>query len=450
MKKLLTGFVFLYAFSVSLWGATDWQRVIGKVSGSLVNVVMQESVDKGKNAEVVSMGSGVIFQEEVGSCYFATINVNLEGLEYKKCYAVLSSGQQFLAKFIGKNESVNLAVYKISPNQNVEIVSQNNGEVTLGQEICAVSAGLQPEGGLQVSVSAGIVSKTGVFLQEDVTSSHIFEVDANITAGGMGGVAIDNSGKMVGFVIDGTSFVEGGRLQQPLVLSSLSFANLTYGLISGESSGVDDDDLEPLFPVEKAFHGLVLRNVSEQDLQGYSLSSAEGVIVEAIKPGSAGAKAGFTPGDLIIGAESYKVSNVSTFKKIEKRVKNKGQMSVILSKNGKREIIVLNLEEKKTITSDLPGLALLSQSTSDIVVKSLSDAQRGDLDFGVVIFSVIAGSAYEKAGLNKGDVIQEIQDVLVEGKEQFERELAKVKEGDRVLFYVVHADGSYGYVTVDI
>ncbi len=453
MKKLLTWVVFLFAFSVSLWGATDWQRLIGKVSGSLVNVVMQESVDDGESAEVVSMGSGVVFQKEAESYYFATINVNLDGLEHKKCYAVLSSGQQFPAKFIGKNESVNFAVYEISPNQSVETPFLNKNEVALGEDVCVLSAGLFPEGGLQVCVSAGVVSKTGVFLQNDVTNSQIFEVDANVTAGGMGGVAINNSGQMVGFVIDGTSFLDGGRLQQPLVLSSLSFASLASGFISdynsSKSSGVAEE-LEPLFPIENGFYGLILRDLNPRDLKNYGLPSTDGVLIEAVKPGSVGAKAGFAPDDLIIGAEKYKVANVATLKKIEKRVKSKGQMSIILYKDGKREIIVLKLEDETPVASVMPGLVSLPKSTADIVVSSLSEAQRGDLDFGVVISSVASGSAYEKAGLNKGDVIQEIQDVLVESKQQFEREFAKVKKGDRVLFYVVHADGSYGYVTVDI
>ena len=62
--------------------------------------------------------------------------------------------------------------------------------------------------------------------------------------------------------------------------------------------------------------------------------STEGVVIESVMTNSLGAKAGFEAGDLIIGAEKYRVSNVEILKKIEKREKKKGEISVVLFKDG--------------------------------------------------------------------------------------------------------------------
>ena len=457
MKKLLTGAVLLFAFCFNLWSYGDWQKVVKVVSKSLVNVAVQENVEEGNSSETVSMGSGVVFEQKSDDYFFATININLEGLEHKRCFVVLPSGEQLLAEFVGKQESVNLAVYKFSADLDLDPLDLNEDKVVVGQDVCVVAAGLEAVGGLKPLASVGIVAKTDVALQEDVRNSFVFEVDANVTAGGLGGVVVDNSAEMLGFVIDCTSFPEGGMLQQPLILATITFQEITKRFVSDYRSGktpkVSEEKLEPLLPMQEDFYGLVLRDMTQKDLQKYGLVSTEGVVIESVMTNSLGAKAGFEAGDLIIGAEKYRVSNVEILKKIEKREKKKGEISVVLFKDGARQRKVLPFEEVQS--SQLPGLTAAAPaeavvSSSEISVVSLSASQKKELDFGVMVSSLAANSAYDKAGLKQGDIIQEIQDVLVESKSQFEKELAKVNKGDRVLFYVVHADGSYGYVTVDL
>ena len=211
---------------------------------------------------------------------------------------------------------------------------------------------------------------------------------------------------------------------------------------------------QPLPADNGFFYGLNLRNVSQADLLNYNLSAAQGVIVQSVVPESPGAEAGFVAGDLIIGAENFRVKDIETLRKIEKRAKSKGELRIIVSKNGKREYFYLKLTEPSA--SSLPGFeaepaeSSVSAAAASISVAPLDASQKKSLDFGVVVSDVAANSAFAKAGLQKGDVIQEVQDVLLENQGQFEAELAKAKKGDRLLFYVVHADGSYGYVTVDL
>ncbi len=449
MNKLLFGIVFLSFFSFGLWGSESWQSSVKEVSGVVVNVVVEESVDQGKSAEMVSMGSGVIFKKESDAYYLATVNANIAGIEHKKFFAVASGGAKYPLEFVGRQESVNLAVYKFTSEEKLD-VKLRGSSADLGKDICVLGSSLNQTGSLHLSASSGIVAKTGVTLQDGNSDLQIFEVDALVTLAGLGGIVIDNSGNMVGFAIDATTRGDDGYMQQGLILSSASFLAVTDKIISSPAPTVTEEEAAPILPtpvVSSTFYGLVLRNATDEDLQRYKSPYKGGIVVESIMPGSAGEKAGFRVGDYIVGADKYGVSNVVTLEKIEKLVRNRGTLAVFVHKNGKRENIYLDLKE--SVAPALPGLAPPEPNSNfGVSVAPLSAERKKELDFGVVVSSVQPESAFAKAGIKEGDIIQEIQDVLIEGESQFEQELSKVKAGDKLLFYVIHSDKSYGYVTV--
>ena len=61
---------------------------------------------------------------------------------------------------------------------------------------------------------------------------------------------------------------------------------------------------------------------------------------------------------------------------------------------------------------------------------------------GVLVTQVRRGSVAARQGLERGDLIQEIERQPVEGLEDYEKELARIEEGDAFLMLVRSREGT--------
>ena len=133
------------------------------------------------------MGSGVIFSKE------GYIVTNLHILNSKNIIVQLNNGKNYPANIIGIDKNADIAVLKISADENLNPINiANSDNLKIGDKVLAIG---NPYG-IGISVSNGIVSATG----RDYGNPYLqlIQTDAAINPGNSGGALINENGNLIG------------------------------------------------------------------------------------------------------------------------------------------------------------------------------------------------------------------------------------------------------------
>ena len=195
-------FVILITFIGTWYFITnDKNKLVYATEKSIASVVTISSTSergfKGKRNEI---GSGVIFSDD------GYIVTNLHILKGQNIEVGLKSGKVFDAKIIGFDENSDLAVLKISPEEEIYPINFANSEhLKIGDKVLAIG---NPYG-IGISVSSGIISATG----RDYGNPYLqlIQTDAAINPGNSGGALINENGNLIG--INSKIFSKTGAYQ---------------------------------------------------------------------------------------------------------------------------------------------------------------------------------------------------------------------------------------------
>jgi C-terminal processing protease CtpA/Prc len=100
-------------------------------------------------------------------------------------------------------------------------------------------------------------------------------------------------------------------------------------------------------------HGLSLLELTPQLGEYFEAPNGEGLLVERVKKGSAGDKAGFKAGDVIVKIGKEEVADMEDVMRAFERVEDGKQAAVEILRKGKRQTLNLAVEEEKEEHGDL-------------------------------------------------------------------------------------------------
>ena len=133
------------------------------------------------------IGSGVIFSNE------GYIVTNLHILSSQNISVKLDNGKKYMASIIGIDKNTDIAVLKISSNEELKPINfANSDNLKIGDRVLAIG---NPYG-IGISVSNGIISATG----RDYGNPYLqlVQTDAAINPGNSGGALINENGNLIG------------------------------------------------------------------------------------------------------------------------------------------------------------------------------------------------------------------------------------------------------------
>ena len=196
MKNIQTfgiNYIFVILFTVAL----SWyfithnnNKLVSAADKSISSVVTISSSIQGNlsySNNKSGMGSGVIFSKE------GYIVTNLHILNSKNINVQLNNGKNYSANIIGIDKNADIAVLKISADENLNPINiANSDNLKIGDKVLAIG---NPYG-IGISVSNGIVSATG----RDYGNPYLqlIQTDAAINPGNSGGALINENGNLIG------------------------------------------------------------------------------------------------------------------------------------------------------------------------------------------------------------------------------------------------------------
>ena len=196
MKNIQTlgiNYIFVILFTVALsWYfiSDNNNKLVSAADKSISSVVTISSSTKSNlsySNNKSGMGSGVIFSKE------GYIVTNLHILNSNNINVQLNNGKNYPANIIGIDKNADIAVLKISADENLNPINiANSDNLKIGDKVLAIG---NPYG-IGISVSNGIVSATG----RDYGNPYLqlIQTDAAINPGNSGGALINENGNLIG------------------------------------------------------------------------------------------------------------------------------------------------------------------------------------------------------------------------------------------------------------
>ena len=207
MKFFQTSFL-NYVLVILLTFAGTWYFISGdknklvsaseKSIGSVVTISSVNNASLSNNRGEV--GSGVIFSND------GYIVTNLHILSNQNISVKLDNGKKYMASIIGIDKNTDIAVLKISSNEELKPINfANSDSLKIGDRVLAIG---NPYG-IGISVSNGIISATG----RDYGNPYLqlVQTDAAINPGNSGGALINENGNLIG--INSKIFSKTGAYQ---------------------------------------------------------------------------------------------------------------------------------------------------------------------------------------------------------------------------------------------
>jgi serine protease Do len=375
------------------------------------------------------IGSGVLISPDG---YIVTNNHVVDGAV--DINVTLKDRRIMHAKVIGTDPLTDLAVIKIDGNNLPNAPWGNSTELRPGQTVLAFGNPF----GFRFTVTRGIVSglnRPNPFSQNRRSPGSFIQTDAAINPGNSGGPLVDARGEVIG-------------INTFLVSSSDSFSGMGFAI----PSQIVRPTVETIIRDGKVRHGYMgigISDVTPENAKFFHVENNEGAVVTQVEDGSPAAKAGLKVGDVITELDGSKVSDASELQ-IQVGQKQPGtNIKLGVLRDGKNVSVPLTLEEMgsrdrdgKEVGSNEHGKPRWGLGLTDMTSELREQLQASGDVHGAVVEQVQPGSAADNAGLQRGDVIVEVNRHPVQNADDVQKALSAVPKGQDALVLVWSSGGS--------
>ena len=373
------------------------------------------------------LGSGVIISPDG---YIVTNNHVVEGATDIR--VTMSNRDVFSAKLIGTDPLTDLAVIKINGTNLPSVPWGDSAKLRPGQTVLAFG---NPYG-LQFTVTRGIISalnRPNLDASDRRKPGEFIQTDAAINPGNSGGALVDARGELIG-------------INTFLISSNGSFSGMGFAI----PTQIVEPTVETLIRDGKVSHGLIgigISDVTPDNAKFFQMSNATGAVVTEVEPNSAGGKAGLHIGDVITKLNGQPVTDAGELQ-MEVGQKRPGEtIQLEVMREGKTMSIPVTLEAMGATGGGATVAGDHEKGRWGLSLGDLSPDVRDQMQIpsnvhGAVVQDVQPGSPADNAGLQRGDVIIEVDRHSEQSASDVAKALAEVPKGQDALVLVWSSGGN--------
>ena len=338
----------------------------------------------------------------------------------------LSDQREFDAKVVGRDPKTDLAVIQITEGKGNFPVAPlgDSSRLQVGEWVVAMGSPF----GLDNTLTAGVVSAKGRQIGAGPYDNFI-QTDASINPGNSGGPLLNLRGEVV--AINTAIFSRTG-------------GNLGIGFASPINTAKEIlPELIKKGKVTRGWLGVSIQRVTPDIAQALGLEKNQGALVSSIVEGSPAAQAGVQAGDVIVEFAGERIDDSSKLPAIVARTPVGQSVNMTVLRDKQRmplSVKIAELKEEEVVASapQSGNLGMTVQNMTPELAKTLG-LNRSD---GVVISSIEPQSAAAEAGLQRGDVILEVDRKKISNAAELRKTLDQAKPGANLLFLIQRGGNS--------
>jgi serine protease Do len=340
----------------------------------------------------------------------------------------LADGRSLRASVVGSDPDTDIALIRVdAPAPLPHATLGDSDRLRVGEWVCAIGNPLAYEH----TVTVGVVSFIGRKLFDSSLDNYI-QTDAAISFGNSGGPLINARGEVIGI----NSAV------------SRQASNIGFAVPINQARGILPQ-LLALGRVQRGYIGVSLRGVDPDVQTSLGLDRSDGALVQDVTAGSPSARAGVRAYDLIVAVDGQPVrTNDALIQEIASRAPG-STARIELVRDGRPLSFTVKLAER-------PGRVLTPSAASTPAERSVQAVEPSELGLTLIEidesnahrFDVPAGmtgllvqrveplSAAYDAGIDRGQVILEINRHAVSSVASYRRLVQAVRPGDVLAVYL--------------
>lgn len=345
----------------------------------------------------------------------------------------LADRREFQAKVIGTDPMTDLAVLKLPGGGFPALPIGDSSHVEIAEPVMAIGHPF----GLGHTVTMGIVSAVGRTNLGLAEHEEFIQTDATINPGDSGGALINSCGELIGintalFSTNGSSLGIGFAIPANLARSVLEQL-LAHG------------------HVRRGWLGVVVQELSPALARGLGIPLQRGVLVTEVLQRNPAAQAGLNQNDVIIRFGESSIENSKQFGHMVTQIPPGNHVAVTVFRNGGETTLKVTVAERPRAPRREETTEIEFDQLGIVVTDlSLALAKRLGLPLttqGVAVIDVLPGSTAQAAGLQSGDVVQQVNRQSIISIKDFERTVARTPSQPLVFF--VKRKGMAMYVVIE-
>jgi len=378
-----------------------------------------------------SLGSGVIVRPDG---YILTNNHVIEGATEIKVF--LPDKRELKGKVVGSDPKTDIAVVKIDAHDLPTLSMGDSSKIQVGDLAFAIGDPF----GVGETATMGIVSATGRNGLDIEDYEDFIQTDAAINPGNSGGALVDARGELIGI---NTAIITGGGGGNQGVGFAIPI-NMAHRVM---------DQIMTHGKVVRGYLGVMIQEVTPDLAKAFKVPEGKGALIGDVSAAGPAEKAGLEKGDVIEQLNGQTVESINELR-LQIASMSPGTVTHLkILRNGEERDVAVTLGELpgKSESSGVTGLTE-SSPMHGVQVDNLTPAVARDLGLqagtrGVVVTDVADGTPASDAGLQRDDVIEEINHHAVTSVTDYERLVRQTGRQEVVL--LVNRGGQTSFLVVE-
>jgi serine protease Do len=360
-----------------------------------------------------------------------------------------AADQEYAARVIGRDPLTDSALIELTEKPNhalPEVKFGDSSNMQPGDWVMAIGNPF----GLAHTVSVGVISAVErPFPVAEQRFAQVLQTDAAINPGNSGGPLLNIRGEVIGI---NTAIISDSRQSGNVGIGFAMPINAVLDLLPQLRTG----------RITRGRIGVAIGPIPANALDEFGLKDRNGAVVMSIVPGSAAAKAGLEPGDVVIAFNGKPIKNRDELVSMVVATKPGTTVPLRIVRDRMERTVNVTVDEldleAETQTSRNGGggrdndQGRESSSGFGMTLSNITPdvAQRLRLDRGTqgaVIVDVDPDSPAARAGLSQGDVIVRVGRQTVSNAAEARRELERIPSGGTAFLRVLR-NGQETFVTI--